>query len=343
MNFVGLLGLLAASSALAKDGRQENAQVESSASFDGASIEGTGIKQPDHLARRLELSAGVTLMDGASVKAERQHESHRAGGSAKKSGSLAEQSRRKTRTKDGPGVTWAHCVSGYCECNAVAANDTHKGLEMIVRFMQLDERYPNHKRAYENSYHRQHWEKDNTPYTHTPKLEFSKGFKRGVSETTGEPHPSSIATNSHHGDFSNIEPHDLQQCGGWESDMKDCYWEPETCEFATDNPYDAQVGEYCCDPWKRYCSYRCRPGISYNFKCPARAQENNLPGGMNPAVFREKGCFVAAYCSSDDPDFHALNNPLMQDDEFVENNCDHGGRVTAMRPATDGTTNDPDR
>jgi hypothetical protein len=304
-----ICGFLAVSQSAAKDGRQESTQsfTIGSAANVNKDTRGSIIKQPGH-ADRIDLSSGTTLMQDVTYEAHshssgvgspsmmRWHEKLVQGRPTEKV-SLADLSKKKkTRVKDGPGVTWTHCggTENPCKCEA----DPTKRRATVIRLMAADEVYPNELRAYENSYYRQHY---HGHYTHTEMQEFMKGF---TTETK--------AHNNHEGDFAPVHPHALQLCGGGDADMVDCEYEPVNCTFGSTNTLDAQEGEYCCDPQKKYCSYKCK--LDEEFECPHAVEENNMPGGLNPAVNRTKGCFIASYCE-DDSDFES---PDHMDDTDVQ-------------------------
>lgn len=197
----------------------------------------------------------------------------------------------KTMTKsrrDGPGVSWAQCVMGSCTCAAT------KNRPMVIRLQQLEEKYPGQQRSYENSFHRQHF---TGQYRHTAAAKFKMGFSGAA-----------IQADKHHASEANIAVTNLQQCGGGSGDMIDCYYEPKPCTFDTDNPYDAKEGEYCCDPSKKYCSYKCISDET--FACPEEVFDTNVPGGMNPVVNATKACFTAQYCKG--------GNPMSEDDSALD-------------------------
>lgn len=148
-----------------------------------------------------------------------------------------------------------------------------------------------------NWWYRQHTD----GYTGTPPAEFNKGF-----------------------DFAgldNSEVTNLPQCGN-NINMPNVGVCPEAvmpsgCQFDQadgGNPYDAKVGQYCCDSDLGYCSYHCADtdeGVDgevftcpeFNYVAPPETNSDDMyPGGMDPCEGWPKACYQASYEDGSTPE-----------------------------------------
>jgi len=233
----------------------------------------THIKQPEGraaLIRRDEGTRSLDISEAGTMKAQKQEHSR----------SGADEAMYLKRDS-----AWTQCASSGCKCASRR--------RMVIRYKPLANTAdpitgdtwgtPECQSAATSWYFVQH----TTAYVETPVGSFNMGFTSAAK----------IAN--------------MSTCGNVGGSETICPTVPDNCHMDTEeggNPYDAQVGQYCCDSTLGYCSYRCQE--LETFKCP-KYDPNNVdpsdgyPGGFdvcpgaNPTDPTDKGwpkaCFMAQY------------------------------------------------
>jgi len=115
----------------------------------------------------------------------------------------------------------------------------------------------------------------------------------------------------------------MSTCGNVGGSETICQTVPDNCHMDQEvggNPYDAEVGQYCCDSTLGYCSYRCQE--LETFKCPTYNPDNvdpsdGYPGGFDPCPGANptdpgdkgwpKACFMAQYEDGQTPSSGSLD------------------------------------